>query len=451
MNSANFNACYCGRVADLLGLPLYPPPYLYTAGENISYGVNFAVGGSGVFKVLSNVSLDVQVDNFELFLRTDPYSKAALENSVTYVSVGGNDYLAFRGTTEAERLLYIERVIRGIQANLQRLYDLGLRHVMVANIPQPDCLPLFTEKNNWTNCTGETGPLINIHNSFLLVAVENINARNPGARFIILDHYSAFSRLLSEADEQGFTDGLKPCCTGTTNTTKCGDVDASGKWLYTVCKHRGRALFWDSEHPTMWAWHYIIDLYTKQPNYILLAGVPTLRDWLQNNNAAPEPTAALMSQPGSDLLSVAGQVQTALNCLLDKPNYSEALGVLQSFSLEAVLAENLGEDVTVFIPSNDAFAATDQAFIDGVFSMNKVNDVAAYHVANGYFDYNTIATVRPSFVISVTGEQLPIYYPLKGVFVGLGSQAEVVDPDLCVMPDEMVIHGIDHILMPHNF
>lgn len=104
MNSANFNACYCGRVADLLGLPLYPPPYLYTAGENISYGVNFAVGGSGVFKVLSNVSLDVQVDNFELFLRTDPYSKAALENSVTYVSVGGNDYLAFRGTTEAVSL-----------------------------------------------------------------------------------------------------------------------------------------------------------------------------------------------------------------------------------------------------------------------------------------------------------------------------------------------------------
>jgi phospholipase/lecithinase/hemolysin/uncharacterized surface protein with fasciclin (FAS1) repeats len=435
-------------IADLVGLPVYPPPYLYSAGADTSSGVNFAVGGSGVTYGNGDVTLGTQVDNFELFLRTDPYSKDALANSLTFVSVVGNDYLNFKGTTSVELFVFIERVVAGIQANLQRLYDLGLRNVMVANMFESDCLPIFTKKNGYTACTGETAPFVQIHNAFLLGAVQTINALNPGARFVVLDQFSAFNQLMATADEHGFTDGLKPCCTGTTNSTYCGDVDASGNWLYTVCKKRGRAIFWDDLHPTMWAWYYLIELFASQPNYVLLADAPTLRQWLQINDASQEPIAAPMPQP--DLTRASGQIQAAFDCLLDKRNYSESLGLLQSFNLEVVLALYPSQIVTVFLPSNGAFKATDKAFIDRVFAQNKVNEVGAYHVAQGYFDLNLISTMRPSYVTSVTGEQLPLTYNDQGIFVGVNSQAKVIDPNLCVLPNQMVIHGIDHVLMPYN-
>jgi hypothetical protein len=95
---SNFFVCS----ADTLGLP-YPPPYLYSSGQDTSSGVNFAVGGSGVTYTsgVAYTPLGAQVDNFELFLRTDPYSKTAIANSLTLVSVTGDDYLSFTQKTSA--------------------------------------------------------------------------------------------------------------------------------------------------------------------------------------------------------------------------------------------------------------------------------------------------------------------------------------------------------------
>lgn len=381
-------------------------------------------------------------------------------------------------SSQQEVFVFIEEVVYGIQANLQRLYDLGLRNVMVANMFDIDCMPHFSAVNGYTKCASGYLPVVQVHNAFLLGVVKSINANNPGARFILLDQYSAFNRLIADAGKAGFTSGLKPCCVGTSNTTSCGDVDASGKWLYTVCKHRGNAIFWDDMHPTMWAWHYIVELYANDPHFVLLADAPTLKQWLQINDAAQEPVAAPTSPPGkppetklgvwfnffskrkksqvfctcrggfADLGSAAGQVQAAFNYLLDKPQYSEALGLLQSLNLDALLSQHASQVVTVFLPRNDAFTATDKTFIDRVFAKNKVNDVASYHVAKGYFDLNAIVTGKPSFVTSLLGQQVPLFYPPEGIFVGLNRQAKVIDANLYTTPGQMVIHGIDHVLMP---
>ncbi|KAG0614192.1 hypothetical protein M758_6G157900 [Ceratodon purpureus] len=435
-------------IADLLNLPNYPPPYFLSSGQDTSSGVNFAVAGSGVTLALNPISLGGQVDNFELFLRTDPYSKEALANSLTLVSVVGNDYLAFKGTTSAELFVFVETVVSGIQANLQRLYDLGLRNVMVANLFQTDCAPLFTRKNGYTKCTGEDGPFPQIHNAFLLGAVQSINAQNPGARFIILDQYAAFDRLFKDANANGFTDGLKPCCRGTSNSTKCGDVESqTQKWLYTVCKKRGRAIFWDDVHPSMWAWNYIVNLYANQPGYTLLADAPTLKQWLNINDAVQEPIAAPM--PAPNMTAAAGAVQAALNYLLDKTQYSEAIGLLQSFNYEAVLGDYPNQVVTVFLPNNDALASpSSRPFIDRIFATNKVGNVALYHLESGYYDLNAIVTNKPASITSVSGAQVPLSYPADGVYVGPNAQAKVVDPNLYSVPGQVVIHGIDHVLMP---
>jgi hypothetical protein len=71
--------------------------------------------------------------------------------------------------------------------------------------------------------------------------------------------------------------------------SSCADMDpATGKPLYTVCKHRGKVVFWDMEHPTMGAWGYIINLYATKPGFLLLADAPTLLEWLQNDAAVQE-------------------------------------------------------------------------------------------------------------------------------------------------------------------
>jgi hypothetical protein len=63
---------------------------------------------------------------------------------------------------------------------------------------------------------------------------------------------------------------------------------ATGKPLYTVCKHRGKVVFWNTEHPTMGAWEYIINLYATKPGFLLLAVARTLLEWLQNDAAVQE-------------------------------------------------------------------------------------------------------------------------------------------------------------------
>ena len=169
---------------------------------------------------------------------------------------------------------------------------------MVANMLPIGCLPATTKQSNYRYCDNSSDSLVQIHNAFLLGAVQSINANNPGARFIILDQYASFGHLFKQTAAVGFVNKLVPCCKGTTSTSQCGDVDSKGNWLYTVCKKRGKAVFWDDYHPTMWAWHYIMQLYLNHPEFILLSDAPTLSKWLGINDVTQEPVAAPMSFPG---------------------------------------------------------------------------------------------------------------------------------------------------------
>lgn len=156
-----------------------------------------------------------------------------------------------------------------------------------------------------------------------------------------------------------------------------------------------------------------------------------------------------MSGGVADVSTAAGEVEAALNYLLDKAQYSEALGLLESVNFGAVLGQYPKEVVTVFLPNNDALASpSSQPFIDRVFAQNNISAVALYHLESGFYDLNAIVTKKPAFVTSVGGAQVPLAYRAGGVFVGPNAQAKVVDPNLYLVPGQIVIHGIDHILEP---
>lgn len=98
----------------------------------------------------------------------------------------------------------------------------------------------------------------------------------------------------------------------------------------------------------------------------------------------------------ADPSTAAGELQAALDFFLEKPEYSEALGLVQSLNLEAVLGNTPAQVVTVFLPTNNALMdPASRPFIDRVFAQNKVNEVGLYHVVPGYYDLNAIVTSKP--------------------------------------------------------
>ncbi|CAK9857577.1 unnamed protein product [Sphagnum jensenii] len=444
-------------LAELLGIPT-PPAYLNLTDQSTANGVNFATAGSGVIFAYGENPLGGQVDNLELFLRTDPYSKKALAKSVTLVSVNGNDYTAFNGNTStASTVVYIERVVAGIAHNLQRLYDFGLRDVMVSNLLPASCVPVYTKQYNYSKCDTAIDSLNLFHNQLLLGAVKEINAGNPGARFIILDAFAAFSQLFEQANAVGFTEGLVPCCQGLGNNTCAATDPTTGKPLYTLCKDIGKALFWDYEHPTQSAWHYIINLFATTPGFILLADAPTLLDWFKNNAAIQAgPVAPPMPQPDPSL--AAGEEEQAFNEILPNVNYSETLALLQSVDVAALLGQTPAGKITVFLPNNQAYLNAYDTAIDMIFSNNLVNNVVFYHIVPGsVLDYNTLLSSHPSNLTTAIGLQLPVtFQPSLGIFVGQASTAAqikpsaalIVQPNLYLVPGEVVVHGINNILFP---
>jgi uncharacterized surface protein with fasciclin (FAS1) repeats len=238
----------------------------------------------------------------------------------------------------------------------------------------------------------------------------------------------------------------------------CADTDpATGKPLYTVCKDRGKALFWDNKHPTMSAWHYIINLYATTPGFILLADAPTLLDWFRNDAAIQAvPVAPPIPQPDTSL--AAGEEEQAFNEILPNANYSETLALLQSVDVAAFLGLSPAAKITVFLPNNQAYLNAYYTAIDMIFSNDLVNNVAFYHIVLGsVLDYNTLLSSHPSNLTTAIGLQLPVtFQPSLGIFVGQASTAAqiepsaalIVQPNLYMVPGEVVIHGINNILFP---
>lgn len=318
----------------------------------------------------------------------------------------------------------------------------------------------------------------------------------------------------------GFTDGLVPCCQGLGNNTCAATDPATGKPLYTLCKDIGKALFWDYEHPTQSAWHYIINLFATTPGFILLADAPTLLDWFKNNAAIqagtvaspiPQPGASYMiNNVNSTKISMtiykdlqlppsheriygmsgwgsswalcikrlscdqalilwfvnmcldpslgAGEYEQAFNEILPNVNYSETLGLLQSEDVATLLGQTPAGKVTVFLPNNQAYLNAYYTAIDMIFSNNLIDTVGFYHIVSGsVLDYNTLLSSHPSSLTTVLGLQLPVtFQPSVGIFVGQASTAAqiepsaalIVQPNLYLVPGEVVVHGINNILFP---
>lgn len=91
---------WCVCAARYLGIKS-PIPYTwkdYAGKERLLYGMNYAYGGTGVFKTKDNPlpNMTTQIDYFQRILAAgNIYSPSDLPSSLALVSVAGNDYATF--------------------------------------------------------------------------------------------------------------------------------------------------------------------------------------------------------------------------------------------------------------------------------------------------------------------------------------------------------------------
>ncbi|XP_051131619.1 GDSL esterase/lipase At5g03610-like [Andrographis paniculata] len=237
-------------------------------GKKFRNGMNFAYGGSGVFDTLADIlpNMTTQIGFFENLIDNNNldhdhdhplYVNQDLQCSVFLVSLTGNDYGAYLnngGTMEGIRS-FIPRVINQLTLNLNRMYELGARRVLVTALPPLGCLPQMTAGNSFQRCNATQNSAVGYHNLLLQQAVAELNNETRSSTFFVVDLYSTFERVLDR--NGGFESGLKPCCVANSAGYFCGSVDENGKKMYTVCSDPKSAFFWDSSHPTEAGWEAV--------------------------------------------------------------------------------------------------------------------------------------------------------------------------------------------------
>ncbi|ESQ49074.1 hypothetical protein EUTSA_v10022090mg, partial [Eutrema salsugineum] len=265
-----------GRVAtDFLARYLgikSPIPYTwknYAGKERLLYGMNYAYGGTGVFKTFNNPlpNMTTQIDYFQKVLAVgNIYSPSDLPSSLALVSVAGNDYATFMQQKRpmTEFLGFIKQVVDQTEVNLRRIHKLGVKKIAIASLQPLGCLPSSTAFTSFQRCNASDNALVKLHNTLLHQAVAKLNNETKPSTFVILDLYNAFLTVLTnkraEPGVTRFVDPLKPCCVGVTSNYTCSNVDKNGVRKYTICQDPKTSFFWDVFHPTEEGWRSVYSL-----------------------------------------------------------------------------------------------------------------------------------------------------------------------------------------------
>jgi len=280
--------------AELFELPL-PTPVLHLGNESDAVaGVNFARSGAGVTYAYGVTPLKDQVDEMQALVTKGALTQEHLRKSVTIINIGVNDYDArnlegkFQKTELAEELTtFASSVVDGIAVTIVRLYGMGMRHIVVANLPLMECLPLSILELAFKACSPNSTlhKQTALHNALLQERVKVLNEYLRGLHVVIVDQSKAFQELFTHAAKYGFVDPLVPCCHGddaNLYNLVCGANDTNGKPMYTKCKNPSKSVLFDTIHPTDFAWKTILHLWTNVAGFTLEG--PKLQTWIRKYN-----------------------------------------------------------------------------------------------------------------------------------------------------------------------
>jgi len=256
-------------IADELGQKGYAPPFLAPSakGSAILHGVNYASGGSGILNstgriFVGRLSLEVQVNNFaetrkELIgMLGAEKTKELLGNSAFSVTMGANDfinnYLVPIASTIQRALVspesFIDQIMTTYRVQLMRLYELGARKIIVANLGPIGCIPYERTLNRVeeNQCAAMPNELAIMFNKRLRPLILELNANCKGATFVYANTYDMVEDLIINYAKYGFVSSNVACCGRGgqfRGVIPCGPTSSE-------CVDHGKYVFWDPYHPS---------------------------------------------------------------------------------------------------------------------------------------------------------------------------------------------------------
>ncbi|XP_011100822.1 GDSL esterase/lipase At4g16230 [Sesamum indicum] len=258
-------------VGQEIGLIGFTPPYLAptTTGAAILQGVNYASGGGGILNYTGNVfggriNLDAQIDNFantrqEIISKLGEVEvKKLFENAVFSVTIGSNDFINNYLTPYVSKLeqnlvppeSFVGAMISRFRIQLTRLYDMGARKIIVANVGPIGCIPFQRDINPSAaagdGCADFPNQLAQLFNAQLRALLTQLGANLHQSNFIYADVYHIVNDIIQNYSSYGFANANSACCRvggRFGGLIPCGPTSK-------VCEDRSKYVFWDPFHPT---------------------------------------------------------------------------------------------------------------------------------------------------------------------------------------------------------
>ncbi|KAK4477536.1 hypothetical protein RD792_016765 [Penstemon davidsonii] len=267
-------------IAEFLGLP-YSPPYLsilraVLRSDQLT-GLNFASGICGILPETGNylgkcLNFAEQINLFERTVKTDlprHYQNSNelsnyLSRSIYVISIGSNDYInnylepqRYDSSKHYTPQSYAQLLINQLSIQLQRLYQLGARKVVMFEIGPIGCIPSITRTmKHIGRCHSEVNNLAVVFNNLLAPMLQNLTSTLEGSAFILGHaHWLGFDAVMNPSN-YGLTDSSNPCCVTWLNGTSACIPELGPLACHDPDKH----YFWDGYHLTETVYRTIASL-----------------------------------------------------------------------------------------------------------------------------------------------------------------------------------------------
>ncbi|KAI4365922.1 hypothetical protein MLD38_021860 [Melastoma candidum] len=251
-------------IGDKLGLPR-PPAFLdpsLTEDNILENGVNYASGGGGILNetgtyFIQRFSLYKQI---ELFQGTQDLirNKIGIQEANNFfwgsryvVALGSNDFInnylmpVYSDSRTYSDEGFVEYLTKTLQQQLELLYRLGARQVMVFGLGPMGCIPLQRVLSSSGSCQDRTNKLAIGFNQQTTKMLQAMSSKFPDASFRFGDAYDVVNNVISNPAKYGFNNSDAPCCSFGKIRPALTCIPAS-----SLCTDRSKYVFWDEYHPT---------------------------------------------------------------------------------------------------------------------------------------------------------------------------------------------------------
>ncbi|KAK2988255.1 hypothetical protein RJ640_028639 [Escallonia rubra] len=234
-------------VRQLGNFKISPPPFLSllermpTFKRNILRGVNFASGGSGIFKETGRI----RFVSFSLSDKGGPKVLGPAEadhlisNFIYIISVGSNDIIEIPFGTPTQK--FINKIHFAYANHLKNLYKLGARKFGIISVPPIGCCPAVRVYNSSGGCVDPVNAIARAFYKASDALLQHFSSEFKGVKYSLANAYHMTMSIIDNPIANGFKDVKTACCGNGTVACKEGS---------NLCANRNDYLFWDWFHPT---------------------------------------------------------------------------------------------------------------------------------------------------------------------------------------------------------